>query len=292
MELSLWDDLRVLLAVSELSTFKGAGEALALSTSTVGRRIDALETAVQRSLVRRTSEGAVMLPAAAKLLRVASHMREELALALRDEASEGSSLSGAIRMSLGPGFVPLVMPVVASFREAHPRVSFEFIVEARASDLTRREADIGLRTFRRAGDGLVYRAVGPLTYALYASPSYLEGKPALDLAHYSEHDFVGFEAPLAQDPALLWLVAHGARRFPCRASTLEAALACAVSAQGIAVLPCLMADGAPGLVQVDDEGEGPPSKAIFLALHADLRRVTRMRAFSDHLTFALKSEVR
>ena len=56
-KLPAWDDLRVLLEVHRAGSFLAAGLRLGLSTSTVARRIGALEKDLGGALVHRTSQG-------------------------------------------------------------------------------------------------------------------------------------------------------------------------------------------------------------------------------------------
>jgi len=74
-----WDDLRVLLAVHRQRSFLGAGKALGVSTSTASRRIEALEAALGRPLVHRSSAGTFLEPDALELVSLA----EQIELGLR-----------------------------------------------------------------------------------------------------------------------------------------------------------------------------------------------------------------
>ena len=58
MDTLSWDDLRILLAVHRAGSLLAAGKMLGLSTSTTGRRIDALEAAAGCRLISRGQSGA------------------------------------------------------------------------------------------------------------------------------------------------------------------------------------------------------------------------------------------
>ncbi|HEX4457309.1 MAG TPA: LysR family transcriptional regulator, partial [Polyangia bacterium] len=63
-----FDDLRLLLVLQRQGSFLAAGRALRLSTSTVARRVEALERAIGRPLVVRTSSGTALEPDAVGLV--------------------------------------------------------------------------------------------------------------------------------------------------------------------------------------------------------------------------------
>ena len=69
-----WDDLRVLLAVHRHRSFLAAGRALGISTSTTSRRIEALEQALDRPLVHRSSAGTSLEPEALELVNLAEQL--------------------------------------------------------------------------------------------------------------------------------------------------------------------------------------------------------------------------
>lgn len=105
-----WDDLRVLLAVHRHRSFLAAGRALGLSTSTTGRRIDALEESLGRKLVKRTSAGSEVDPEALRLVQLAEELEHGLESVRRD--SQTSNLAGTVRISIGQGFVKPITQVL------------------------------------------------------------------------------------------------------------------------------------------------------------------------------------
>src|SRR5690349_17468055 len=106
METSLqpsWDDLRVLLALHRHRSFLAAGRALGVSTSTAARRIEALEKALGRSLVHRSSAGTSVEPDALELVSLAEELELGLQAVKRDEGD--AAVTGTVRLSMSDGFV-------------------------------------------------------------------------------------------------------------------------------------------------------------------------------------------
>jgi DNA-binding transcriptional LysR family regulator len=283
-----WEDLRVLLAVSRGSSFLAAGRALGLSTSTVARRIGVLETHLGSRVVRRTASGTTLEPAAAPLVELAARIESELAVAARALEPGPEPLAGTVRVSVGEGFVRLCARVAAAFRREHPQTRIELVADQRVADLSKREADIAIRTVKSASDTVVTRKLGELRYALYASDEYLRRARSARITRgdIPSHDFVIYEGFLERQPEVRWLRERGATRFPFRASNTDGILEGALCGQGIAALPVPLAEGLPALRRIRLEEE-PPSKPVFLAIHRDMRAVPRVRALADMLAAEL-----
>ena len=118
----IWDDLRVLLALHRHGSLLAAGRALGVSTSTAARRIEALEKALGRPLVHRSSAGTSVEPEALELIRLAEQLELGLLAVRRDEGDE--AMAGTVRLSLSDGFLRPVTQVLATLRRLHPALHF------------------------------------------------------------------------------------------------------------------------------------------------------------------------
>ena len=283
-----WDDLRVLLALHRHRSFLAAGKALGVSTSTTARRIDALEAALGRPLVHRSSSGTTVEPDALELIALAEELEMGLQAMRRDERSE--DLSGTVRVSMGEGFVRPVTQVLSVLRRKHPALALEVISETRMADLARREADIGIRKARSSSPVLVERAVGRLSFGLYASASYLERRlrgGRITQGDFSRHDFVGYESA-PRGGQMAWLMGHGAKRFAFKTNSDFALQEAMQQGLGIGLLADAQARSEPALVRLAFDGE-LPSAPIFLVFHKELRRVPRMKLVVQTLDVALRA---
>ncbi len=283
-----WDDLRVLLAVHRHRSFLAAGRALAVSTSTVARRIGALEAALGRPLVHRGTSGASVDADAAELVALAEQLELGLDAVRRDDGE--SDAEGTVRVSMGEGFVQPATPVQAEGRRAPPRLTLEIVSETRLVDLARREADFGIRKVRSSSQALIQRAVGRPRFALYASQDYLERRlrgARLRPADFSRHEFIGHDRSL-RSPQTGWLEANGASRFALRANSDLALIEATVRGMGICVLVEAQAREVQGLVRLDVDAT-PPTVPIYLLYHRELRQVARYRIVARALESALRS---
>ncbi len=274
-----WDDLRVLLAIEKTGSFKAAGVRLGVSTSTVSRRVDALELVLRSKVVRRLADGATLEPRAAPLLALARRLESELSVAARDLSDEQDQVSGTLRIALGPGFLSMVSEAVARFRTLHPRVDFELMVDPRATNVARREVDLALRTGKIDGDGVVYRLAGPLYFGLFASSRYVErhGSTVSDLRSV---DVIGYCGDMASQPVMRWFDERGVRRFPILGSTTESVVQCALEGLGVAALPVLVAEEVTGLHRLQSS-VSLPGKSVYVAFPRDLRSVPKVKRFAE-----------
>jgi DNA-binding transcriptional LysR family regulator len=287
-----WDDLRVLLALHRHRSFLGAGKALGVSTSTASRRIDALEAALGRPLVHRSSSGTFVEPDALELVSLAEQI--ELGLrAIRRDAGE-DEISGTVRVSVADGVIRTVTQQLCELRRLHPALQLEILSENRLVDLARREADVALRSTKTTSSAVIQRWVGRAQFGLYAAPSYVERRlrsARLKIVDFARHDFVGYDASLSQVTKTAWLVSHGAKSFVVRSNSDLAIVEATLFGQGIALMANAAAESVPGLVRLEVDAE-LPSVPVFLAFHRELRNVPRVRLVLETLGSALRHALR
>jgi DNA-binding transcriptional LysR family regulator len=282
-----WDDLRLLLAVHRSASLLAAGRALKLSTSTVARRLERLEAAVGRPLLLRTSAGTRLEPSARDLVALAEQL--ELGLAAAGRGSAG--LSGVVRISTGDGFARPLTPVLAAVRRAHPGLQIELVAETRTADVARGEADLGVRTARTSSAVLVERALGSLSFGLYASQRFVEERlRTLELTAEDAPrlDFVGYTRELEAFPQQRWLESLGATHFVFRSNNDAVLLDAARAGQGIAALADLAAGVERDLVRLATARPGP-RVPVWLVFHREARKAPRIRAVVDAIANAFEA---
>lgn len=288
----LWDDLRVLLALHRHRSFLAAGRALGISTSTAARRIDALEAALGRPLVHRSSGGTSVEPDALDLVALAEQIESGIHAIRRDKGEE--ALSGTVRVSLSDEIVRPVTQLLCELRRLYPALQLEILSETRLVDLARREADIAMRSIKSSSPVVIHRAIGRASFGLYAAPSYVERRlrgARLKTAEFERHDFVGYEGMMGQTTKMTWLAAHGAKRFVLRSNSHHALLEAALQGQGIALMSETAVRSMAGLVRIEVDAD-LPSVPVYLAYHRELRRVPRVRLVLDTLDAAAREALR
>jgi len=277
-----WDNARVFLAIYRRGTLRGAAAELQIDQATAGRRLAALEAALDARLFLRTPKRYVPTPAG-ELALLAAEQMEAGAHALQrhtqglDERPEGI-VSLACTDTVATVYL---MPALAALRRRHPGVAVRLIASTQLSNLTRREADLAVRSVRPESPDLITRHLGRRAVGLYASVDYLAQRgmpePGNGLAR---HDIVvyGREIRGASRELLCREPAHAARVALEVNSGMMMSQAVAAGL-GIGELPNHLAALYPNLVRVRPEREDPYD--MWLVMHGDLHRAARVRAVAD-----------
>ena len=230
-----------------------AARELQIDNSTVSRRLAALEDAVGAKLIIRggreftwTTEGRTLLAAAEAMGAAASMAARAVRTAKVDE-------DGAVRVSVSPAFVPILMRLMLpALRDKHPLLSVELSGDIQRVDLAKGEADVAVRMARPSESDLVARRAFDVGWFVCASKAYLDanGRPASH-AELAQHRLVLYVEAMHRVAPLRWMEAHrGNARQVSRVDNLEIACQIIAAGGGIAVLPCFIADAVPSLLRV------------------------------------------
>jgi DNA-binding transcriptional LysR family regulator len=232
-----WDDVRVFLALFRELSLGRAGRRVGLDTSTVSRRLSALEEVLGGRLFERTRQGLVATQRARQILAAAEGIEAAHARLVRDASAAETIAEGTVRVSVPPGVADaFVAPLLVRLRARHPRISIELDASTRALDLTRHEADLALRSIAPAGADLVVTQ-------LLRAPWLVVGAPALvqelgPVAHWKDVPWIAWDRDLAGFPPSVWLerYARGAE-IVLRTSHFGAQLAAAETGLGVLLAP-------------------------------------------------------
>lgn len=287
-----WDDLRILLAVHRDKSFLAAGKTLGVAASTVARRVEGMERSLGRVLAHRGNDGTRLDPDALRLVALAEELELGLASLRRD--GRDAEVSGTVRVSLSEGFIRPLVPLLARLHAKHPALSIELISEARVADLSRGEADIGIRIVRSASAPIISKLLGRASTGLFASREYVERRlPSARLSRdvAGLHDWVGLDASLGRLPQEQWLRQYGASRFTFRSNSAIAIEHAVLAGMGIGLLGIVQATALPGLVRLDIE-QAPPPVDVFLAFRRDARKTPRIRVVAKEIEADARRQIR
>lgn len=184
-----WDDLRFFLATMRGGSFVAAAQALGTNPSTVGRRIEQLETRLGAKLFDRIGRGMTPTPAAHDLLGPAMAMEGAAQTAAQALMGRDREMVGTVTIASPEGLAAYcVAPWMAEFRTIHPDIAIRIPVSNKVVDLRTRIADIALQVADPTDPRAVGVKVGVLCFRPFASESYLaqRGIPA-DLEALSPH---------------------------------------------------------------------------------------------------------
>lgn len=272
----VWDDLRYILAVKRHGSAARAAKALGLNKSTITRRIAAIEEELGVTLLQRGPHGYEFTPAGENATEVAEQV-ERVINELVEKVGGDRAARGTVRVTVPAWFAQhLMIPALADFRAAHPGLDVHLLTTDEVLDLSRREADIGIRNVRPSQQSLIVRKGGLIDFAMYASREYLSrhGAPH-DREALRAHYFVAYGSAVAYVQAYRW-TNEWSERVAFRATDATSMLNAVGAGLGIAVLPCFIVDGANDLVRLDSVGP-PQAETIWLVTHPDAVAVERVR---------------
>lgn len=281
-----WDDLSVVLALARAGTLSGAAVRLGVNISTVARRLDAIEDKLDVHLFDRTPTGGAATDVAEALVLAAESMERAAADAMRILAGRETEPEGTVRISAPPGLASWVIaPALVRLRERHPRLGIELESSIGYVDLTRREADLAMRSVRpHSGDLVSVRLVeaAPVVAAAPAVAARLGKLTDLDGV-----DWVTWARDLAHLPDAGWLAKHvDPDRVVLRTSSMDAQIQAVRAGIGVMLVhpPFLRFAGldevplAPSLAK---RLPALPTSSLWLVGHRALRDVPRVRAVWD-----------
>lgn len=290
-----WNDLRYLLAVARGGSTLAASRALRVSQTTVARRIAALEEAVKLTLFEKRQAGYALTPAGVELLAHAEAV-EAAALRFDSAAAAGArDLGGTVRVTTEEIFaVTLLAPMLRELHELHPAILIDLDTGQAIRDLGAGEADIAIRsTVHADGNGLVGRRLCSDDWALYCSHDYAarHGVPARP-EDLRSHAIIGGGGGNLWRHYQAWLRGLGLEDQVAMHHASSTGLLSGVrSGFGIAVLPCIVADGEADLVRClpprSDHG-----RTFWLLTHDRVRGAPRVRTVIDFLYERLSRHVR
>lgn len=287
-----WDHWRSFLAVLECGSLSRAADQLGLTQPTLGRHIEALEAGLETSLFVRSVRGLTPTDTALSLRPHAQAMQSAASALVRTASAPAEALSGTIRLTVSEFMGAHVIPgILAPFVEQHPEIAIELVLSDQTDDLSAREADIAVRMVAPTQDALVGLRLGTVRIGLYAHKTYAakHGIPQSLADDPAGHRFIGFDKQAwVMEPLQEAGFPIAREFFSLRTDRDAAQVALLKAGAGISGCHMPMGDNDPDLVPVLHDEFGFDLE-MWLVMHEDLRRVTRMRALFDHLDQGLRS---
>ncbi len=277
-----WNDLRFFVAVARSGSLAKAATKLGVTHSTVFRRINSLEGAINMKLFARMSSGYELTDAGREMLSYAEQVADRIDGLLRYLANS-HELQGTINVTAPHNLAYRYLPgYIQEFRQLYPDIRINLLVGNSDLNLSRREADVAIRATTSPPDNLIGYKLFSLAWGAYAAESYLSqhGVP-LDVDDLQQHQLISANSDLGHLPVFGWLD----RKLPgscivMRCSDLVSMSAAAVAGIGIAPLPDDQAK--PELRRCFGLPEDVRSD-IWLLIHPDLRHSHRLKLFREFM---------
>ena len=292
-----WNDLRYFLAVARDGSTLAAARELRVSQTTVARRIAALEDALGVHLFEKRQAGYLLTPIGQDLVARAEGV-EAAATGFSDAAAAQSrDSSGVVKITTEEVYaITLLAPLLTELHRLHPDIVIDLDTSQAVRDLGAGEADISLRSTKEGYQqpaGLVGRQLCIDDWALYCSRDYAarNGVPRTR-ADLKKHPFIGGGGGNLWVHYQAWLQQLGLEsQVAMHHATSGGLLSGVRSGFGIAVLPCIVGDSDPDLIQcVPPKGEH--GRVLWLFTHERVRHTPRVRAVIDFLYEGLSRQIR
>jgi len=291
MDWNLYASFREVMRQGSLSA---AARTLGLTQPTLGRHVAALEAGLGVALFTRSPQGLTPTSAAADLLPRVEEMHAAAQAAARAVSGGPADETGVVRITASEIIGGVVLPpILAAFREAHPRIVVELVLSNRNQDLLRRDADIAVRMVRPAQSALIARRIGSVAIGLFAHRRYAEahGLPS-SVDAIADHPLIGFDRDQVSLRSLESAAAFLHRdRFAFRCDSDLAQLAALRAGYGLGGCQLGIAADAPDLIPVLPD-QVRFELEMWLAMHEDLKPVGRVRTMYDFLAAELGLYVR
>lgn len=284
-----WNDLKLVVAIAEAGGLGKAAEALGLDATTVGRRLQRVETRLGTALFDRKRSGYQATGGGDMLLSLAARVEDDVRAVTR-RISAGQSPRGCVRITTSDCVLEhLLIRQLPKFRTLYPEISISAIVGNSELNLSRDEADLALRVTSRPGETLAGRRIGSMAWTIYgaahrwgssdtiASFTGVLGARALATAQ----NWVTLGGDLSHARVAMFVHQHVDPRRIAYTVNSVSALAHAIEQDvGVGYLPCFVGDASPRLVRLE-----PPSVSVsedlWLLMHPEVRRSGRVRAVID-----------
>lgn len=284
------DDLLLLAQVHKAGSLSEAARQLDLPKATLSRRLTALETSVGARLFVPGASRLTLTELGEQLAERAARHDDDIAETRHWLASREATPQGRLRVSVPAEFAMLVLAEsLARFVRRYPKVELELDTTPRRVDLFNEPYDVAVRVGAVDEPELVARQFMRLERGLYASPVYLQARPApLTPADLAVHDIVVLTQ--ARDAGKRRLqsgsqVADIHLRGPLEANSIGVVLALTRAGGGIGSFPFGMVaqDVEAGtLVRVLPDWSYEPLAVTLLTASRRLMPA-KTRAFIDHL---------
>lgn len=199
-------DMGLFVEVVRAKSFRGAAEALGMPSSTLSRRILALERAIGLRLLHRTTRRLELTEAGQIYFERSKRVVDEARLAHEYLGEMLAQPSGLLRVSLPVDFaIAFVAPHLPEFCRRYPLITFELDLTPRRVDLVSEPFDLAIRMGDLPDSNLITRKLAEIPRYLFASPHYLStfGEP-VEPEDLSRHQCLTF--PRQGDK---WLLRRG-----------------------------------------------------------------------------------
>lgn len=278
-----WDDVKIFLALCRGRTVKSAAMKLRVDASTVSRRLAALEEVLSTKLFARGRDGITLTEAAETLMPVAEEIEGAMTrfATAAERLEHDDVIEGVVRITCPPDVAEVIVaPLLGELHAHHPALHVVLDPGESVVDLTRREADLALRTVRPKGGDLVVTRLATTRWVVAATPKLARSLGTLK--RWTDAPWIGWGDRCASLAAARWLTKHVRVEPVMRSNSLGVQLAATRTGVGVVLVPqSSLAHYALVPIKLSTSllasAAEWPEDDLFLVTHEVLRNVPRIR---------------
>ena len=164
--------------VVQYGSFSETARRTNIPVATVSRRIKEIEKDLGIRLLERSTRHLRLTNAGARFFEYATQGVEAFETGLSTLDHYQLELSGTLRLSFPPGFIPC-RRLLQDFQRDYPQVNIELLATERRVDLIEDGIDVALRIGERQNERAITKKLGEYRHLLVASPIFLKkyGEP-------------------------------------------------------------------------------------------------------------------
>lgn len=272
-----WDDFRYFLSAVRCGSFGAAGARLNTSATTVGRRVQRLETALRVTLFTRSATGLHLTPAGVRLAEASGKIEGavELAQLVQEHATTGN-----VRISASEGFGTIILaPALHKLAARQPNLSIELAAWAGSPSASRREVDMAIMFSPSSSNRVSVEHLSDFEVGLYGSESFIaqRGAPTA-VADLRGLPLVGFIHDMLYAPELHYMDDLAPDlQLHLTSTSSRAHMEIIGSGAGIGMVPCFMAAHDARLIRLMPD-VASSRRSFWIATHEEVRDTARQRA--------------
>ena len=279
-----WDSLRIFLAVARAGQFVAAARQLKVDHATVGRRITALERALNARLFERRTTGVSLTAAGIKLLASAERVESEVLQVAAELTDTDIELSGTVRIGAPDGLSTYYLArCFAEFARRHPAITIQLVPMPQAIPLAKREVDIVIVLEKPEAGRFVTRKLTDYSLGIYGVDAYLEeaGFPE-NVEALPNHRLIGYVEEYAYSSALNYVRdLYAGAKTGFESASAVGQLEAIRAGVGLGIAHDYIARQYPELKRVLPERQA--RRSYWIVIHEDMRDLGRIKAVYAHL---------
>lgn len=270
-----WDDVRVLLSLSRHGSAAAAGRALGMATSTVYRRLAALESAVGAPCVVKGAVPVALTDTGQALVDAADAFHRGLASVSARVARASEAVEGRVSVTTVEGFQPYLVPPLSALARQHPALLVDVHLGDDGPSVRRREVDLAISVVPNPPEGLIGRRLQPVRYGVFGTAEACARTP---------RRWVVLGSQRVAGPEAEWEAQHATE--PAAATGSRALMQSLVAeGVGVALLPRRLGRRHPDWVELVEYDDRTASLArdVWLLVHPEVRERAAVRVVFDAL---------